>query len=167
MKKLLEEIFQTYHMDIYTYLYSLSHDASLSEDLTQEVFLEVVRSIATFRGESDIKTWLFTIARRKWFDHLRKKNRQLRTESIHEFYDSAGMSTTDPLDEHEISEAIDQILRSEPERTRLVVQLRLKGWSYFEIAAKLSISENSARVIWFRAKAKIRKALEQEGYRND
>ncbi len=67
MKKLLAELFETYHKDIFTYLYSLSRDASLSEDLTSEVFLEVVKSIATFRGESDVKTWLFTIARRRWF----------------------------------------------------------------------------------------------------
>lgn len=53
MRRLLEELFSKYYKDVYTYLYSLSRDPSLSEDLAQEVFLEVVKSIAAFRGESD------------------------------------------------------------------------------------------------------------------
>ena len=43
MRRLLEELFSKYYKDVYTYLYSLSRDASLSEDLAQEVFLEVVK----------------------------------------------------------------------------------------------------------------------------
>ena len=86
MQTLLKELFSTYYKDVYTYLYSLSHDASLSEDLTSEVFLEVVKSIATFRGESDIKTWLFSIARHKWFAYLRQKKRQIKPELLSEFW---------------------------------------------------------------------------------
>ena len=46
VQRLLEKLFHTYYKDIYRYLYSLTHDASLSEDLTSEVFLEAVKSIA-------------------------------------------------------------------------------------------------------------------------
>ena len=74
MKQLLAELFEKYYIDVYTYLYSLCHDASLSEDLASDVFLEVVKSISTFRGQSDIKTWLFSIARHRWFAYLKKKN---------------------------------------------------------------------------------------------
>ena len=74
MKQLLAELFENYYKDIYTYIFSLCHDASLSEDLASEVFLEVVRSISTFRGQSDIKTWLFTIARRRWYAYLKGKS---------------------------------------------------------------------------------------------
>ena len=42
VQRLLEKLFHTYYKDIYRYLYSLTHDASLSEDLTSEVFLEVM-----------------------------------------------------------------------------------------------------------------------------
>ena len=61
---------------------------SLAEDLTSEVFVEVVRSIAAFRGRSDIKTWMFSIARHQWYQHLRRKKRQIPTESLHDLYDS-------------------------------------------------------------------------------
>ena len=161
MKQLLTEIFQAYYTDVYTYLYSLCHNASLSEDLASEVFLDVVKSISTFRGESDIKTWLFTIARRKWIDWLRKQNRELKTESIHDLYDASLPGTEDPS--YDLHALIQEILQSETELTRAIVALRLEGYSYYEIAQKHHISESSARVLYFRAKAKIKKFLEKEG----
>lgn len=167
MKQLLSELFSSYYMDVYTYLYSLSHDASLSEDLASDVFLEVVRSISTFRGESDIRTWLFSIARHKWFAYLRRKNRQIRTESIHTLYDSTALSAPDQYGETEMAQLLAQILDQETETTRTVLQMRLDGYSYFEIAAALHISENSARVIFFRLKTKIKKHLEKEGFRHE
>lgn len=164
MKELLTEIFETYHMDVYTYLYSLCRDASLAEDLTSEVFLDVVKSIGSFRGASDIKTWLFTIARRRWIDHLRKKNREIRTESIHDLYESALPGTAAPAGERELVRMVEKLLKTLPLQTQKVVSMRLDGYSYFEIAAKCGISESSARVIFFRTKAKLKEILEKEGY---
>lgn len=167
MKKLLVELFEHYYKDVYTYLYSLCHDASLSEDLTSEVFLEVVKSIASFRGDSDIKTWLFSIARHRWYAYLRSKTHQPPTESIHELYDSnfIGIQSSDfPGD---LEQFVQTILEDESELTRNIFQMRLEGYSYFEIAAKFQISENSARVIFFRLKTKIKKSLEKEGFYHD
>ena len=162
MKQLLAELFEKYYIDVYTYLYSLCHDASLSEDLASDVFLEVVKSISTFRGESDIKTWLFSIARHRWFAYLKKKNRQVQTESIHDLYDTAELGTTDSV--NEVTELIRELLSDESALTRDVVHMRIEGYSYYEIATKHNISENSARVVYFRAKSKIRKFLEKEGF---
>ena len=162
MKQLLAELFEKYYIDVYTYLYSLCHDASLSEDLASDVFLEVVKSISTFRGESDIKTWLFSIARHRWFAYLKKKNRQVQTESIHDLYDTAELGTTDSV--NEVTELIQELLSGESALTRDVVRMRLDGYSYHEIALRHKISENSARVVYFRAKSKIRKFLEKEGF---
>ena len=165
MKELLEELFENYYKDVHTYLYSLCHDASLSEDLASEVFLEVVRSISSFRGESDIKTWLFSIARHKWYTWLRRKKRQVPTQSIHDLYDTPELGATDEDTAAEAALMIRKMLENEPQLTQKVVQMRLDGYSYYEIAAKYHISENSARVVYFRAKTKIKKHLEQEGFR--
>lgn len=165
MKKLLAELFDTYYKDIYTYLYSLCRDASLAEDLASEVFLEVVRSISSFRGESDLRTWLFTIARRRWFAWLKKQNRQIPTESIHELYESSQPGKTDTDEASEAAMMVRDFLQRESPLVRQIMELRFAGYSYFEIGGKCSISENSARVIYFRTRAKIKKHLEQEGYR--
>ena len=116
-----------------------------------------------YSGESDIKTWIYSIARHRWFAYLKRKNRQLQTESIHDLYDTAMLGTKD--DVNEVAELIQELLSGESVLTRDVVQMRIDGYSYYEISTKHKISENSARVVYFRAKSKIRKYLEKEGFR--
>ena len=64
----------------------------------------------------------------------------------------------------ELAHRIRMLAQSEPERSRRVFSLRMAGDSFHEIGGKLGISENSARVIYFRMKEKIKKQLEKEGY---
>lgn len=164
MRRLLEELFSAYYKDVYHYLYSLSRDASLSEDLAQEVFLEVVKSIATFRGDAQIKTWLFSISRNKWYSYLRKKSRQAEVEGLSEFLEAGGQSPEGQCQSKEMVDRIYELLDLEPERTQKIVLMRLEGFSFYEIGAAVGISENSARVIDFRTKAKIRQILKKEGF---
>lgn len=167
MKELLAELFDRYHQDVYTYLYSLCHDVSLAEDLTSEVFVEVVRSIAAFRGRSDIKTWMFSITRHQWYQHLLRKKRQIPTESLHDLYDSHFTGLQSPDLSGEVEQAVHELLSSESELTRRVFRMRLEGYSYYEIASEAGISESSARVVFFRVKTKLKQYLEKEGLRHD
>lgn len=167
MNESLETIFATYYKDVYTYLFSLTHDAALSEDLAADVFVEVVRSLSKFRGESDIKTWLFSIARHKWFAYLRQKKRQVTTEALSEFVDFPGKAVEECYQNQALLERIYRLIDAEPERTKSIVLMRISGLSFYEIGQKHNISENSARVIDFRAKTKIRKILKEEGYSDE
>lgn len=164
MQNLLKELFDCYYKDIYNYLYSMSRDPGLSEDLTSEVFLEVVKSVVRFRGESDIKTWLFSIARHKWLSHLRQKQRQIQTEMLTEFYPDQSQCVEKQYEVQAMAQRIDQLLEAEPKRKRRVVKMRLEGYSFYEIGVACGISDSSARVIDFRVKAKIRDILRKEGF---
>lgn len=166
MQRLLEKLFHTYYKDIYCYLYSLTHDASLSEDLASDVFLEVVKSIASFRGEADMKTWMFSIARHKWMDSLRKKNRRAEIEVLSELVGEEQEIFNGPEEQYlekELLERIYSLLEKEPERTRNIMKQRLEGYSFYEIGKLQGISESSARVIYFREKEKLRQILVKEG----
>ena len=66
-----------------------------------------------------------------------------------------------------LEQIIKTLLDRESETTKKVVQMRLNGYSYFEISEKLHISESSARVIFFRVKTKLKKYLEKEGFHYD
>ena len=88
-----KNLFEQYYTDVYRYLYSLGRDASLSEDLASEVFLEVIRSIGSFRGESDVKTWLFSIARHRWMHHLRRQKQQPDMQLLTDFLESRVMGS--------------------------------------------------------------------------
>ena len=59
---------------------------------------------------------------------------------------------------------IRRLLDKEPPRTRKIVAMRLDGYSFYEIGLACGVSESSARVIDHRAKARIRNALQKEGY---
>lgn len=168
MKKLIEELFSCYYKDVYSYLFSLCRNVDVAEDLASEVFLEAIKSIAGFRHESDPKTWLFTIARRRWFTYLRKKKRESTKELLSDILSvQGGDILSDPesdIIDRAVSERIQNIIDAEPERSRRIILLRLDGYSFYEIAVKIGISENSARVVYFRTREKIRKMLKEEGY---
>lgn len=166
----LEQLFSDYYKDVYRYLFSLCRDASLSEDLTSEVFLEVVKSIASFRADSDVKTWLFSIARHRWFRYLDKKKRTAKNEELCDFCDltaleiPSAMSVEESYVTKELVKRIYELIDEEQERPKSVALMRVEGYSFYEIGKALGISESSARVIFFRTKEKIRKKLKEEGY---
>lgn len=162
MDSAAKEIFDLYYKDVYSYLYSLCRDVLLAEDLASETFLQAVCSLAAFRGESEVKTWLFTIARRRWIAHLRRRKRQAGTQALFGLPES-GAGPEEAYMDRALASRIEELLRAQPPRTQGIVAMRLEGYSFYEIAAKFGISESSARVIDFRAKEKIRKILREEG----
>ena len=164
MEELLQELFARYQRDVYRYLYHLSRNAALSEELTAETFLEVVQSVHRFRGDSDVKTWLFSIARHRWFAHLRRQHRQVETALLDDFLESPAPSLEASVCTHELAERFQTLLAQEPERTRTIVELRLQGVSFHEIAQQTGVSESSARVIAFRARKRIQTQLTKEGF---
>lgn len=164
MKKLLEELFRCCYRDVWQYLYSLCHDGALAEELASETFLEAVISIAKFRNESDIKTWLFSIARHRWYAFLRRKGRTPPSEELTDQIMAPGKTPEEAWLRKELTERIAALLEQEPERTRTVLQMRAEGYSFREIGKTCGISENSARIIDFRARTKLRKILTEEGY---
>lgn len=164
MKELLNLLFEQYQGDVYLYLFSLCHDAALAEDLTAETFLQVVQSLHRFRGDSDEKTWLFSIARHCWYSYLRKKKTQPPTELLDELLENHSLSPEQQVCVQDAAQRVQELLDAEPERNRQIVMLRLNGLSFFEIGQRVGITENSARVIDFRVKAKIREQLRKEHY---
>ena len=62
----LDELYALYRADLYRYLCRLTRDSAAAEDLLSETFLRALKGAVTFRGESGVKTWLFTIARNAW-----------------------------------------------------------------------------------------------------
>ncbi len=158
----MKEVYESYRQDIYYYLISLTKSQQLSEDLTSEVFVSAVKSFASFRGDSDIKTWLFSIARYKWFEHIRKEKKELlMTDRLADYLRSYSANGEK---DNEISERVLELLEQEKENVKTTLIMRAEGYSFYEIGAKLNISESSARVLDFRARKKIREILEKEGY---
>lgn len=160
----LEYLYETYRTDVFRYLMGLTRNADLAEDLLSETFCTALTALNGFRGDGSVKSWLFTIARNKWLDHLRKSS-LISDIDLTEIY----IADTAPGPEQramykEAAQRVLELLDREDKRTQTVVKMRIEGYSFYEIARKLNIRENSARVIDFRARKKLRQQLEQEGY---
>lgn len=71
----IEEIYKEYSTSVYKYLFCLTQNKEISEDLTQETFAIAVKDIKRFRGECKLSVWLCQIAKHLWYKELKKKNK--------------------------------------------------------------------------------------------
>lgn len=160
---IIKKIYEEYKKDVFVYLMSLTNDTCLSEDLVSETFFSAIKSINRFKGESSIKTWLFSISRNKWYEHLRREKLTISLDNLTYHYIVSELDLEQKLIQKDISNKILCLLDKESERTKSIVLMRIEGYSYLEIAQKHEISEGSARVIDYRAKKKIKDTLIKEG----
>lgn len=159
--KQIENLYILYKKDVYIYLYSLTHNLNLSEDLLSETFVNAIASIENFKGQSSVKTWLFSIARNLWLQNMRKEKQTVEYNDLLELYVSD--SIAERLITKETVKRIKNLLLEKDQRTQKIVNMRVEGYSFSEIARDLKLSESAARVIDFRAKKWMKDILEKEG----
>jgi RNA polymerase sigma factor (sigma-70 family) len=159
--KKIENFYMLYKKDVYVYLLSLTHNPTLSEDLLSETFVASISSIGNFKGQSSVKTWLFSIARNLWLQSIRKEKQTVEYNDLLELYVSD--SIAEKLITKETVKRIKNLLLEKDERTQKIVNMRVEGYSFGEIAHEVNISESSTRVIDFRTKKWIKSNLEEEG----
>ena len=160
----VEYLYETYRSDIYRYLLGLTRDPDLAEDLLSETFCTALTALGDFRGEGSVKSWLLTVARNKWLDHLRKRNPFVDVDLTEIYIADTAPGPEQRAIQKEAAARVRELLSREEPRTQTVVTMRIEGYSFFEIARKLGIHEGSARVIDFRARKKLRDQLIKEGY---
>ena len=155
----MDEIYCEHSKTIYRYLLSLTHDADVSEELTQETFYQAVKSIDRFDGSCKMTTWLCSIAKNSLAVYRRKHP---LTEELDELPGTAASA------ESELLRAMGQVellraLHSLGGDMREVMYLRLLGGlSFREIGDILSRTENWARVTYYRGREKLKGELKSD-----
>lgn len=155
----MEEVYREHARTVYRYLFSLTRDAGLAEELTQETFYQAVRSADRFDGTSKVSTWLCAIAK-----HLLLQERR-KHPPTDELTENTAVS---PSPEAQTLAKLGQVdllrrLHLLGGEMREVLYLRLLGGlSFREIGAVLGKSENWARVTYYRGKEKLKKELERD-----
>lgn len=156
-----EELYRIYSADLYRYLLFLTHNADRAEDLMMETFLRAITGADRFRGESSVKTWLFGIARNLWLQELRRRKRPPEEYLVCSYME---FSPEDTFDAREILAVVKRLLLKKDGRGQQVLLYRMNGYSYAQIAQKLNVAENTARVIEFRMKRWLLEELKKEGF---
>ena len=162
--------------EIFGLLYRLTENAEEARDLTQETFLRAFQSIVQFRGESDLRTWIYRIAinqaRNRW--RWWRRRRREATVSIDAPEIGGGRlglvatlkanTTRDPEQDALLSErerALKKALSSLKRVYREAVVLRdIEGFAYEEIAATLDISVGTVKSRLARGRQELRRRLE-------
>lgn len=155
-------LYEDYARHVYQFLLRLCGDSHLAEDLMQDTFLKAVEKIHTFDNRCDITTWLCSIAKNCFYDHLRKKKHSPFTAE--ELPESRDPSPT--LEEMIISGEADReirrIIHKLEEPYKEVFLLRFYADLPFrEIGLTFDKSEVWARVTYLRSKEKILQELQK------
>jgi len=152
----MEQIYKQYFETVNKYLFCLTHNSDISEELTQETFYKAVKKINTFKGESKISVWLCQIAKNLWYDEL-KKNKKIQNIEDEMLSIESEDKTEEKIILNESKVELYKKIQKLDKQTREVIYLRITGeLSFKEIGDILNKTENWARVTFYRGKQKLK-----------
>jgi RNA polymerase sigma-70 factor (ECF subfamily) len=160
------ELVRRYQARVFAVLYRYEPDPQRQEDLAQETFVKVWRALDQYDGRAPLEHWLSRIAVRVALDHLRKQKRRRHEIGLPELgEDALEWLQSDEQNEPAASQAreiLEIALRELSPAERLIITLQeIEGRSVKEIGALTGSSGVTVRVRTFRARVKLKKALEK------
>ena len=131
------------------------------EELVQDTFVRAFNSIDAFRGESSLRTWLFTIERRLMLDRRRAEIRERNLVSIEGVEGSTAYDALDGMVAQETAIQVRRAVAALTPMQREVFTMRVEqGLSYKDIAVILGTSEGAARVHYHNAMCAVKEFLD-------
>lgn len=153
----MEEIYKEYFETVKKYLFCLTHNNDIAEELTQETFYKAVKNIHTFKDDCKISVWLCKIAKNTWLDSI-KKNKNIKDMADNELFEIESLETTDEtvISNQGKLELYKKIQKLD-EKTRDVIYLRITGdLNFKEIGDIFNKTENWARITFYRGNKKLK-----------
>ncbi len=171
--KAFDTLVNRYAPDIYSLLLRITEDTEEASDLTQETFLRALKSIKKFRGDSELKTWLFRIAINQSKNKFRwwKRRKREKTVSIDAPIGESGTPMSETIKTHlanpeestlqnERKKFLFEALKELPDIFReAVILCDIEGLTYEEIAAVLEINIGTVKSRIARGREELRKKL--------
>ena len=142
-----------------------------AEDLSQDVFIEMHRSISKFRGDSRLSTWLYRIAVNKSLNYIRDNKKHMMVRSIERFFygekeekldvEDQMFGTPDaPLEQQQHARYLSKAIQSLPENQQIAFNLnKFEDLSYKQIAEVMDVSLSTVESLIHRAKKNLQKRL--------
>ncbi len=164
-KDVFSILVERYKGAIFNLIYRTIGSSSEAEDLAQEVFFQVYRSLPAFRNEARFSTWLYRIALNRCRDWIRGRRRRPQILYLDETADEGqpGASTEGEVVEKEQREAVRGLVQALPDRYREVVVLRyFQDFTYVEIGEILGLPARTVETRLYRAKKMLKDKLENK-----
>ena len=171
-EKAFRILFDLYKINVYNTASGFLTNVNDAEDVTQEVFIQVFKSIEHFKENSKLSTWIYRITITKCLDLLRKKktkkrfaffvdlfeNEEKDKEEVFVNYEHPGVQT----DKLELSKILFKEIDKLPDNQRISFVLnKVEKLAYKEISEVMGISVPAVESLIFRAKSGLKKRLEK------
>lgn len=160
----MDAIYKKYCKCVYNFLYKLTNDIELSEELTQETFYTAIKKINTLNNKESIRTWLYQIAKNKWKDYLKKNKKanidldENTVENLVANYDIE----EDMIAKDNIIEFYKKIHMLDIDTREIIYLKIIRNFTFKEISQILGKNEEWARTKFYRGKLKLKESLKDE-----
>ena len=156
----IEKIYRIYLDDLYRFLLYLCKNKEVAQDICSESFIRAMKNIENVE-DSKVKSYLFQIGKNTYYNYYKKNKKILLTDSIEDF-DLALESFEKDLLKKESLTKLEIAINKLDTPYKDVVKLRLNDLSFSEIGDVYKKDQNWACVVFYRAKEKLKKLMEDD-----
>jgi RNA polymerase sigma-70 factor (ECF subfamily) len=151
------KLIKQHEQQVYNHCLRLTGNSHDALDLMQEAFMSVYRSLHNFHGQSQFKTWLFSVTQARCMDFFRKQRQSSPLEEVSE----AAHTPSCPIQLQSDNQHIHAALQALPFEQRQIVELKFfQHFTFEEIAEQLAISPNTVKSRLYSALGKMKAPLE-------
>ena len=163
-----DELVRRYSGPIYTFILRMVGRPEDADDLTQDVFVQLLKSLPGARQDLPLRPWVYVIARNKCLDHLKRKKALVFSalttaetdDAVEERFEDAEPLPEELAERADLRDVLQAAIGALPPRYRAVVALRYSSdLTFGEIGTVLDLPENTVKTHFQRAKALLRTAL--------
>ncbi|WP_299626485.1 RNA polymerase sigma factor [uncultured Tenacibaculum sp.] len=150
----LSVLFDRYHVRIYNFFQKMTHNKMVSEDLTQEVFIKVLKYRSSYNN-GNFASWVYTVARNIFSSHYQKQKKE-RTNVIEDDILSSEGKLFVESNKEDLEYLQRSLLKLNDKDRELIVMHKLQEMQYEQIATIVGSSENAVKVKTHRALKKLK-----------
>ncbi|WP_233499230.1 RNA polymerase sigma factor [Bacillus weihaiensis] len=165
MEVWIEDIYEQYYLDVYRFLICFTGHKDDAEDLTQEVFIRVLKCYSTFNNECHLKTWILSIAKHIAIDQLRRRKfLSIFKDSFFKQLPSSKKLPEEQVQENEEKKLLyTAILHLKPSYRAVVILRGINELTIKETAEILGCKEGKVKIDYYRAIQQLKRKLHIQG----
>lgn len=155
----LEKLYIKYHRELYLYAFSLCRDHHLAQDLTSETFFKAILSLND-NNIQYIKYWLFRVCKNLFLDYARKDKEYSNTEGLENILTIEKTPLDKIIDSEEKRHLYNLVVNLRPAYKEILILYYYCDFTLKEISETIGLTEGAAKTLLFRARKKLKTALE-------
>lgn len=152
-------LYERYHRQLFRFLFNMTRQKELSQDMVQNIFLRMLKYPDGFMGFGEFKMWMYHIARNTMYDHFRKIKRTPSSTDIKDYEEriDGGIRSDAKIEKEEEIRMLEQAMQSLSDENReLLILSRYQELRYNEIASLMNTTEGAVKVRVHRAMTQLK-----------